>query len=543
MPAQLEQEPRVQLKDVAAAAATGRAHLRHRLGIVAGSNSEAAQKLNAFAAGHSARGTHSGNTEGQSLPRIAFLFTGQGAQYRGMGHALYDTEPVFRQAVERCCQIASGYLAKPLLDVMYGAAGEDASLIDRTAYCQPALFTLEYALVELLKSWGVKPDAVMGHSVGEYAAACVAGVFGLEDGLKLVIERARLMESLPPAGAMAAVFADEQLAARAIAPYAGRLSIAAVNAPGHTVISGAQDALASVLETLASTGVEARRLNVSHAFHSPLIDPVLDEFEAAAASVGFVKPAIPFVSNLTGAVLTEAPGARYWRNHSRQPVRFAAGMAALFEDGCDVFLEIGPKPVLTTLARACAPAEDRPLLFAPLLAAGAECETTLDALLELYRRGAEIDWREFYKDHSRTPRVPLPTYPFQRKRFWFKEETSMMPTAQSPAPTPDTQARRDIILDDLRTSVAALIQAEAAEVNVHLPFLEMGADSLVMVEAIREIESKYGLKLAIRRFFEDLSTVAAVADYVDQQSAGRDPGVDGQSNRNGRAGNRCSNSG
>jgi amino acid adenylation domain-containing protein len=510
---QLGKNAGIRLEAVAAAAATGRSHLRHRLGIAASTNSEAVQKLNAFATGQSTREVHSGNTEGKSLPRIAFLFTGQGAQYQSMGQALYNTEPVFRQAVERCSQIASGYLSEPLLDVMY-PSGEAPPLIDQTAYCQPAMFTLEYALVELLKSWGVRPDAVMGHSLGEYAAACVAGVFSLEDGLKLVTERARLMQALPPNGGMAAIFADEQIASGAIEPYRGRLSIAAINGPGHTVISGEQDALATVLEVLAKTGVEARRVNVSHAFHSQLIDPMLNEFEAAAAKVCFSKPSFPIVSNLTGAMLREAPDALYWRNHSRQPVLFASGMAALFEDGCDVFLEIGPKPVLTTLARACSPAEARPLLFAPILAAGTDWETAIVALLKLYQRGAEIDWHGFHKDHPRALRVPLPTYPFQRKRFWFKEGPSTMSTKQSAPPTPAKQARRDMILDELRTSVAALIQAEVSEVNVQLPFLEMGADSLVLVEAIREIENRYGLKLAIRRFFEDLATIEAVADFV-----------------------------
>ncbi|HEY1403339.1 MAG TPA: beta-ketoacyl synthase N-terminal-like domain-containing protein, partial [Pyrinomonadaceae bacterium] len=482
---------------VAAAAANGRSHLRHRLSVAAATNDEAAQKLNAFAAGHAAgRGIHYGNIEGVSPPRIAFLFTGQGSQYAGMGRTLYETEPVFRQAVERCCRIASGHLEESLLDVMY-PAGEASPLIDSTAYCQPALFTLAYALVELLKSWGIRPDAVIGHSAGEYAAACVAGVFNLEDGLRLVIERARLMQALPRNGEMAAVLAGEQVAREAIERYAGRLSVAAVNAPGHTVISGEQDALASALETLAKTGVETKRLNVSHAFHSQLIDPALDEFEAVAARVRFSQPSVPFVSNLTGAMLAVAPDALYWRNHCRQPVLFASGMAALFADGFDAFLEIGPRPVLTTLAKACAPPEVHPL-FAPVLAAaGKDWESALDALSKLYVRGAEIDWRGFHKDHPRAP-VALPTYPFQRKRFWFKEGSSNMSTKQNAAATQVQRARRDEILDDLRGNIAALIQAEVSEVNVKLPFLEMGADSLILVEAIRDIENKYGLKLAMR---------------------------------------------
>ncbi|MET0647638.1 MAG: amino acid adenylation domain-containing protein [Pyrinomonadaceae bacterium] len=512
------------LELVSAAAARGRSHLKHRLAVVAADDGEAAQKLTAFVTGQAERGVHSGNSEGAALPRTAFLFTGQGSQYQNMGRALYDAEPVFRQAVGRCAQIASPRLDASLLDVIY-PPGESPPLIDQTAYCQPAFFTLQYALVELLKSWGVRPDAVMGHSVGEYAAACAAGVFSLEEGLGLVCERARLMQALPGGGAMAAVFVDERTAAEAIEPHAGRLSVAAINGPRHTVISGEQEALASALAALARVGVEARRLNVSHAFHSRLLEPMLDEFEAAAARVSFNRPSLTLVSNLTGAVMTAAPDARYWREHGRRPVLFASGMTALFADGFDAFIEIGPRPVLTGLARACSPPGGRPLL-ASMLAPGAEWETALEALSKLYARGAEIDWRGFHRGRAGAP-VPLPTYPFQGKRYWFKEGIPAVQIKQSAAATEVKKARRDEILEEVRASVAALIQADVSEVNVRLPFLEMGADSLVLVEAIREIENRYGLKLAIRRFFEDLSTVEAVADFIAANLPEESPAADG----------------
>jgi amino acid adenylation domain-containing protein len=519
---QLGQHACPNLELISAAAATGRSHLRHRLGISASTNSNAAQKLNAFAAGQAERGVHYENNEGASAPRIAFLFTGQGSQYEGMGRALYNTEPVFRHATDRCCEISSPYLEPSLIEVMYpsgeaklrsGQSSPAGATIDQTAYCQPALFTIAYALVALLKSWGIVPSAVMGHSVGEYAAACAAGIFSLDDGLKLTLERARLMQSLPGKGSMAAVFASVEVTQIAIAPYAAVLSIAAVNGPRHTVISGEQNALEAVLESFTKAGVEFRRITVSHAFHSPLIDPMLDEFEAAAAAVNFSKPSIPIVSNLSGTMLTEAPDAHYWREHCRQPVLFASGIETMFAEGFDVFLEIGPQPVLTGLARACAPPDSAPL-FVPMLRRNADWETTLAALLELHVRGAEIDWHEFHQEHSGA-RVRLPTYPFQRKRFWFKEGPSTMVTRQTALTTQTAPPRRDAILDDLRTRIATLIQADVSEVNVQLPFLEMGADSLVLVEAIRVIENEYGLKLAIRRFFEDLSTIAAVAEFID----------------------------
>jgi len=510
--AQFDQADAPNLELISAAAATGRSHLRHRLGISASTNSDAAQKLNAFASSQTQRGVHYENIEGASAPRIAFLFSGQGSQYQGMGQTLYNTEPVFRQAVDRCCEIASPFLETSLLDVMY-PSDNGPPLIDLTAYCQPALFTVEYALVELLKSWGINPDAVMGHSVGEYAAAWAAGVFSVENGVRLTLERARLMQALPGRGGMAAVFAGEEVTRQAIGPHSARVSIAAINGPRHTVISGEQEALAAVLETLTSAGVTTTALTVSHAFHSQLIDPMLDQFERAAGASHFSKPSIPVISNLTGTTLAEAPNAHYWREHCRQPVLFAAGMETLFADGFDVFLEIGPKATLTGLARANSPANARPL-FAPLLAAGADWETAIDTLLKLHVRGAEIDWSEFHKELRRAP-VQLPSYPFQRKHFWFNEGPSTMETKQIVVKAQTALARRDAILDDLRTRIATLIHADISEVNVQLPFLEMGADSLVLVEAIRMIENEYGLKLAIRRLFEDLSTIAAVAEFID----------------------------
>jgi amino acid adenylation domain-containing protein len=527
---QLAESPSAGVELVCAAAATGRSHLRHRLGITAATNNEAVEKLSAFASGRYSqvgqtfqsvqrlRELYSGTTEGRSTPRVAFIFSGQGSQYHGMGQTLYHTEPTFREAVDRCCRIASQFLEEPLLDVMYSSA-TSPSAIDRTAYSQPALFTIEYALASLLRSWGITPSAVMGHSVGEYAAACVAGVFSLEDGLKLTLERARLMQALPGEGSMAAVFASRQIVDQAIAPYSSRLAVAAVNGPEHTVISGEPDALETVLASLALTGVEFRKLTVSHAFHSQLIDPMLDEFETVAAGIKFSRPAIPVVSNLTGAVMTEAPDELYWRNHCRQPVLFAAGIRTMFADGFDVFLEIGPKPVLTGLAKAGAPRADHsaPLLFAPLLSPNADWETMLAALLKLYARGVEIDWSAFHKEQPRR-RLPLPTYPFQRKRFWFNKgpimTTEQAAVTAAAETTKTSTASRDAILDDLRNRIAGLIQADVSDVNVQLPFLEMGADSLVLVEAIRVIENAYGLKLAIRRFFEDLSTIEAVADFI-----------------------------
>ena len=500
-----------ELGDVCFSAATGRNHFRHRLAMTVASREDAAQSLGAFASGRQQRGTHAGET-GAASPRLAFLFTGQGAQYAGMGQDLYRTESVFRQSIDRCGEILRPHLAVPLVDAM-----NRGDLLERTEYCQPAIFALEYALVELLKSWGIRPGAAMGHSVGEYTAACVAGVFSLEDSLRLLAERARLMQALPQDGGMAAIFAEEERVRELIRQHPGDLSIAAVNGPRNTVISGRNRALRAVLDGMAATGLQSSVLNVSHAFHSPSIEPMLDEFEAAAGRVAFAPPSVPLIGNLTGDWVADAPDARYWRRHAREPVRFAAGLATLAKAPFDLIVELGPKPILTGMAKACC-GEGSTAQFLPTLSPRDGWRTLLDTVLRAYVRGVAIDWAGFHGD-CRHRRVPLPTYPFQRKRFWFQEGPTVMEKILVEAPAVVEKPRRESILLGLRTHIAQLLHADISDLDVHLPFLEMGADSLVLVEALRLIETEYGVHVTIRRFFEDLSTIDSLAEYIDRNSA------------------------
>jgi acyl transferase domain-containing protein/acyl carrier protein len=409
---------RAPFDDITFTANTGRTHHEERLAVRAGTAAEAAAKLAAWRSGTAAEGVERGTGRTGAAPELAFLFTGQGSQYVGMGRTLYDTEPVFRTTLDRCAELLRPELERPLLSVLFAAPGSaDARLIDQTAYTQPALFAVEYALAELWRSRGVQPTLVMGHSVGEYVAACVAGVFSLEDGLRLIAARGRLMQALPAGGAMAAVFTDEESAAQSIAPFAGELSIAAVNGPRSVVISGAGSALERVLEHLAAEGVGARRLAVSHAFHSPLMDPVLDELFAVAATVSFSAPAIGLISNVSGRPAgREVESAAYWRQHVRAPVRFADAVRTLAAEGCTSFLEVGPAPTLIGMAQHCVAADS--MLWLPSLRPGTcETEQQLDSIGVLFVHGADIDWHAVEGDAGQY-RTPLPTYAYQRQRYW-----------------------------------------------------------------------------------------------------------------------------
>ncbi|MBC6936368.1 MAG: acyltransferase domain-containing protein [Chloroflexi bacterium] len=401
--------------DVCYTAAAGRAHFPHRLALVAESAQEAREKLAAYAAGQTPLGLFSGQAAGQ--PEAAFLFTGHGSQYLQMGRELYDTQPVFRAAIDRCDELLRPYLERSLLDALYPEAGQP-SLMDGMAYTQPALFAIQIALADLWRSWGVEPTMVAGHSVGEYAAACVAGVFSLEDGLKLVAARGRLMESLPETGQMVAVFADENTVAQAVAPYADRVSIAVINGPQNIVISGAAEAVEAVVEILKQEKIKSRRLAVAQASHSPLIDPMLDEFERVAQTVTYAEPNIALISCTTGQIVEpgEVTNAAYWRRHIRQPVRFATAMETLYGQGLRVFVEIGPNPTLLALGQRNLP--ENVGLWLPSLREGVSDWTQmLESAGQLYAAGARLDWEGFDRDYARR-RLPLPTYPFQRASYW-----------------------------------------------------------------------------------------------------------------------------
>ncbi|MBW4510719.1 MAG: amino acid adenylation domain-containing protein [Scytonematopsis contorta HA4267-MV1] len=515
----LSSHPQLPLADICFSANTGRSHFTHRLGIVAKSTTQLREKLQNFASVSGVQDLESGRLTSKKRPKIAFLFTGQGSQYVEMGRQLYETQPIFRQTLDYCDEILNTYLEKPLLSVLY--PDTQNSQLDETAYTQPALFALEYALAKLWQSWGIEPSAVMGHSIGEYVAACVAGVFSLEEGLKLVAKRAANMQALPQNGEMVAIFASEVIVAEAIQPYLKKVSIAAINSPDSIVISGMGDAVEAIIASVESQGIETRRLNVSHAFHSPLMEPMLDEFTAFASQITFQTPRIPFVSNLTGEIIPPdfIPDANYWCQHTREAVKFMAGINTLRDKGYELFLEIGSKPILSSLGKRCCP---ETCIFMPSLAFGKDdWQVLLESLSVLYEWGVDINWAEFEQDYPKN-QISLPTYSFQRKSYWFKENQiknqviQENKVSQQKMIPPLQITRRETILTSLRSLVANLLKNIPSDVRIDTPFIEMGADSIILIHAVRDIENAFGIKITIRQFFEDLSTIDALATYIDQ---------------------------
>ncbi|MCF2149628.1 type I polyketide synthase [Desmonostoc muscorum LEGE 12446] len=423
----LSSHPEAALTDICFTANTGRSHFEHRLAFVAESTADLQQQLSNFINNKSAEITVQGEQEANQ--KIAFLFTGQGSQYVGMGRELYATQPLFRQIINRCDEILRPYLEQPLLSVLYG---DRTSLLQDTAYAQPALFAIEYALAELWKSWGIEPDALLGHSLGEYVAACVAGVFSLEDGLKLIAKRASLMQAMPQNGAMVGIFATEAQVTAAIQPFTNKVSIAAINGPQSIVISGEHQAVGIVVAKLQAEGISSLKLNVSHAFHSALMEPMLADFQKVLSEVSFTSPKINLISNVTGKLVTsELQNPEYWLEHLRGTVKFAPGMKTLAEQGYRVFLEVGPQSTLLEMGRKCV--DTNVEMWLPSLhQQQSNWQQIVSSLAQLYSSGKTINWFGFDQDYYRQ-RLVLPTYPFQRQRYWVN--TSKINIRQQPALT------------------------------------------------------------------------------------------------------------
>jgi acyl transferase domain-containing protein len=401
----------VRIADVCFTANAGRSHFGHRLAIVGGERAAVREGLLARRSTDTAA-VFASEGAASARQKVAFLFTGQGSQYAGMGQELYASAPAFRAAVERCAAVVDREWDVPLVEVLYGGA---TARLSETAYAQAALYAVEYGLAEVWRSWGVRPAVVLGHSVGEFVAATVAGVLSVEEGARLVVARGRLMAGVGSDGGMLAVAADEATVTRAVAEVGGAVSIAAVNAADQIVVGGARPAVAAVAAALTAAGVETTWLAGQHGFHSPWIEPMLDGFGAVAAGVRYGTPQVAVISSVTGELVTGDAyvSAGYWRRQARAPVAFGRAAAALAATGCGVAVEVGPKPTLVALAQRTVPGLTG---VASLREGRGAWATLLESVATLYTRGAALDWAGFDRPYSRA-KVALPTYPFQRQRY------------------------------------------------------------------------------------------------------------------------------
>jgi|GEM_PF-2382757 len=458
------------LADICHTANVGRQHFQSRFSIAASSISALKNELLAF-------GGSSDDVEAQALPSggtnpesrtVAFLFSGQGVHYENMAWQLYETQPTFRLILDKCDATLSSYWDLSLLDIL-NPRGSRNELVHDIAYTQGVMFSIEYALAHLWMSWGINPAVVMGHSTGEYAAAAVAGVFSLEDGLWFSAERGRLFKSLvAPDGKMVAVGASEEQVKHWLEPHRDRISIAAINGPRNTVISGYSDAVSALCAELHGQGVVTTVLPIARAGHSPLTESMLTELYEVAKRIRFSAPRIPVVSNVTGTLGgAELATPEYWCRHTRDAVRFAKGMQTLSLEGANVFVEIGPDPVLLGMGAFCLPHDDLiwlPSLRRPLAAATNthdEWQCLASSVAAAYKSGCYVDWRAFDADYSRR-RVHLPTYPFQRRRFWIDANSETTDRAARVPQTPAAFADRPV---DSKTTSGALWQDWLLEVK------------------------------------------------------------------------------
>lgn len=425
----LKQHDELQLSEAAHTLQIGRREFAHRMAFVCRSREEAIAALET----PGARFLHRGTQEQHERP-VVFMFTGQGAQYVSMGRELYETEAIFREQVDLCAELLQSHLGLDIRDVLYPSSEnevEAAEQLKQTHITQPALFVIEYALAKLWMEWGVRPAAMIGHSIGEYAAACLAGIFSLEDALLLVATRGRLMQQSPP-GAMLAVSLSEQ----DLKPLLGtQLSLAAVNAPSLSVVSGTVEAIEQIEQQLSGKELVCRRLHTSHALHSAMMEPVMQAFRETLERVEMDAPQIPIVSTLTGKHLTaeEACNALYWTNHLRQTVRFSEALSEILNEPEVVLLEIGPGQTLSALAKQQGNGAAKRVALSTLRHPGdgqSDDAYLLNTLAQLWVEGVAIDWTAFNARREGRQRVPLPTYPFERKRYWIDPPDSGRADAQ-----------------------------------------------------------------------------------------------------------------
>jgi amino acid adenylation domain-containing protein len=544
----LKANPDLDLASVAYTLQAGRRAFEHRRAVVCADVADAVHALESRDPNRLSTRRHEG-----SAASVVFMFPGQGSQYRNMGAELYRTDAAFRGDMDRCAELLKPHLGLDLRTALYPEGNGDAGPlhdITQTWLAQPALFVIEYALARLWMLWGVHPQAMIGHSVGEFVAACLAGVLTLEDALAIIAERARLMQQLPP-GAMLSV----PLAAEQVGPLlSGELSLAAANSPNRSVVSGPEAAIEAFARMLSQRGVAARRLDTSHAFHSGMMDPIIEPFTQYLRRFRFQAPRMPYISGVSGTWITaeEATDPAYWAGHFRRPVQFSKGFLRLWRglettlqqendppsQGERLFLEVGPGRVLCTLGRQHRQGPAEPLAIPSLPeAAGpkADVAAMLRAAGTLWLHGLRLNWAAMHEPGIR--RCSLPTYPFERKRYWIEPPVVATPpvvawspdpptpeeirsngkmSTPTPGPAPLTpNARRGQLRAALVDIFQELSGLSLAECDSSATFLEMGFDSLFLTQVTQALQRKFGLRITFRQLLDQQSTLDTLAAYLD----------------------------
>jgi amino acid adenylation domain-containing protein len=498
------------LADVAFTLQAGRRAFTRRRFVVAKSTAEAAQYLRQSAA----RPVESGDASAAATGMV-WLFPGQGTQYPAMGRALFRDEPVFREWFTRCTDIVRPHLGRDLREIVFV---EDEKTLEQTRFTQPAIFALSYSLAKLLESWGLWPAQMVGHSVGEFAAACLAGVFSLEDGLTMVVRRAELMQA-QPAGCMLSV----RMPANEVLPWLGPTSaIASINAPRLCVVSGPDAEIDAVEKRCAGLNVACRRLKTSHAFHSPMMDPVLAPFAAAVREVKLLAPTVPIVSTVTGKLLSdlEATDPAYWSNHLRATVRFADALARALQTPDQALLELGPRSTLATLARQQSPPGVNRAIIATLEGSNdgqGERACLLQAVGRLWLAGIPIDWPRLHRQPRR--KVSLPGYAFQRQRHVVEPRTAKALQIETlpPERTDKMPGRKERILTELYDLFEESSGQDLRTGAADRTFLELGLDSLFLTQAALHVYKRFGVQVTFRQLMEEVASPDLLATYLDSQ--------------------------
>jgi amino acid adenylation domain-containing protein len=536
----LKAYPQVDLDSVAYTLQVGRRAFEHRRSVVC---SDVDDAIRALERPQDTRRLHTGVRSAEA-PSVIFMFPGQGSQYSGMAAGLYRDNAQFRRDIDHCAELLEPHLGQDLRAVLYADAQQSQTAerdLRDTALAQPALFAVQYALARLWMRWGVQPSAMIGHSVGEFVAACLAGVFSLEDGLEIITTRSRLMQLQPP-GCMLSV----RLGADEVTPLLnGKLSLAAANSPRLSVVSGAETAIASLEQVLVAQGIPTRRLATSHAFHSRMMDPIIEPFTDHLRRFKFRVPRMPFISGVTGTWITEldATDARYWARHSREPVQFSKGIQQLRSEGTRLFLEVGPGRTLCTLVRQhqSAPSEVPPVAsFSHVVDQEDDLRAVLNAAGILWVHGVPMQWSQLHDGGAR--RCSLPTYPFERKRFWIDPPPNRSPrqpprdantdmtietqqrTQSSDDPmtasTPVASPRVDRLRATLVEILEGLSGSNLAGCDPSMTFVEMGFDSLFLTQVTQALQSRFGLRVTFRQLLAQESTIEGLASYIDSKLPG-----------------------